>query len=165
MGSRLPYLTILHAVSRSILWFALAIMVPGLSEAESSPQEPTPMEEPTPHAGREYRTKLFGEEIYVAPRDRRSVTAASFGLQWKKYRDVQIDRLNGTRGSYNHLQTFAQGDLSIFNNATCLEIGSGAGRFTDYLVGDDLIYANDAMTRLDPRLGYGGSSAPSLDEN
>jgi len=60
--------------------------------------------------------------------------AATFGLQWKKYRDVQIDRLNGTRGSYNHLQTFAQGDLSIFNNATCLEIGSGAGRFTDYLV-------------------------------
>jgi len=60
--------------------------------------------------------------------------AATFGLQWKKYRDVQIDRLNSTRGSYNHLQTFAQGDLSVFKNTTCLEIGSGAGRFTDYLV-------------------------------
>jgi len=60
--------------------------------------------------------------------------ATTFGLQWIKYRDVQIDRLNGTRGSYNHLQTFTQGDLSIFKNATCLEIGSGAGRFTDYLV-------------------------------
>jgi 2-polyprenyl-3-methyl-5-hydroxy-6-metoxy-1,4-benzoquinol methylase len=59
---------------------------------------------------------------------------ATFGLQWKKYRDVQIDRLNGTRGSYNHLQTSTQGDLSIFAGATCLEIGSGAGRFTDYLV-------------------------------
>ena len=58
----------------------------------------------------------------------------SFGLQWKKYRDVQIDRLNGTRGSYNHLKLFAQGDLSVFERATCLEIGSGAGRFTDYLV-------------------------------
>ncbi len=40
------------------------------------------MEEPTPHAGRDFRTKLFGKQIHVAPRDRRSVTAASFGIQW-----------------------------------------------------------------------------------
>src|SRR5688500_14216903 len=39
-------------------------------------------EQPTPEAGQEYRTKLFGEEVYVPPRDRRSVTAASFGTQW-----------------------------------------------------------------------------------
>ncbi|MFO0773380.1 MAG: hypothetical protein U0172_01775 [Nitrospiraceae bacterium] len=39
-------------------------------------------EEPTPIAGREFRTKLFGEDVYVPPRDRRNVTAASFGLQW-----------------------------------------------------------------------------------
>lgn len=59
----------------------------------------------------------------------------SFGLQWKKYRDVQIDRLNGTSATYLHLeQGIAQGDLSVFDGATCLEIGSGAGRFTDYLV-------------------------------
>ncbi|MGH7258145.1 MAG: hypothetical protein ACREIM_07185 [Nitrospiraceae bacterium] len=38
-------------------------------------------EQPTPEAGQEYRTKLFGEEVYVPPRDRRSVTAASFGTQ------------------------------------------------------------------------------------
>jgi SAM-dependent methyltransferase len=59
---------------------------------------------------------------------------STFGLQWKKYRDVQIDRLNGTRGSYNHLNLFLQGDFDILRGATCLEIGSGAGRFTDYLV-------------------------------
>jgi SAM-dependent methyltransferase len=59
----------------------------------------------------------------------------SFGLQWRKYRDVQIDRLNRTRATYAHLkEIFAQGDLSVFAGATCLEIGSGAGRFTDYLV-------------------------------
>lgn len=55
---------------------------PGVTVAESSSQEPTPIEEPTPHAGRDFRTKIFGEQIHVAPRDRRSVTAASFGLQW-----------------------------------------------------------------------------------
>ena len=38
-------------------------------------------EDPTPIAGEEFRTTLFGEEIYVPPRDRRSVTAASFGVQ------------------------------------------------------------------------------------
>ena len=38
-------------------------------------------EEPTPIAGEEFRTTLFGEEIYVPPRDRRSVTAVSFGIQ------------------------------------------------------------------------------------
>lgn len=82
MGIRLPNRHILHALMYSTLWFVLAVMVPGLCHADTFPQEPTPMEEPTPLAGREFRTKLFGEEIHVAPRDRRSVTAASFGLQW-----------------------------------------------------------------------------------
>ena len=59
----------------------------------------------------------------------------SFGEQWQKYRDVQIDRLNGTQASMHHLKdVFMQGDLSPLEGATCLEIGSGAGRFTDYLV-------------------------------
>ena len=38
-------------------------------------------EEPTPIAEEEFQTALFGEESYVPPRDRRSVTAASFGIQ------------------------------------------------------------------------------------
>jgi SAM-dependent methyltransferase len=61
--------------------------------------------------------------------------SSSFGQQWTKYRDVQIDRLSNACGSYVHLrEIFAQGDLSVFDGAACLEIGSGAGRFTDYLV-------------------------------
>lgn len=58
----------------------------------------------------------------------------SFGTQWTKYRDVQIDRCNGTTLSYEHLKMFLQDDLEPLRNAVCLEIGSGAGRFTDYLV-------------------------------
>lgn len=38
--------------------------------------------EKTPEAGKEFNTTLFGEKIYVLPRDRRSVTAANFGLHW-----------------------------------------------------------------------------------
>jgi len=61
--------------------------------------------------------------------------SSSFGLQWKKYRAVQIDRLNNTKATFAHLKEgIAQGDLSVFDGAVCLEIGSGAGRFTDYLV-------------------------------
>lgn len=39
-------------------------------------------DDPTPLAGKEYHTKLLGEDVHVPPRDRRNVTAASFGLQW-----------------------------------------------------------------------------------
>ena len=39
-------------------------------------------DEPTGVAGEPYETMLFGEKIYVPPRDRRSVTAANFGVQW-----------------------------------------------------------------------------------
>lgn len=35
------------------------------------------------------------------------------------------------------------------------------GGFTDYLSGDDLVYANKAMAKLDSR--FGGSTAPSVD--
>ena len=47
-----------------------------------SPLSAVAEEEKTPEAGKEFRTTLFGEEIYVAPRDRRSVTAVNFGINW-----------------------------------------------------------------------------------
>jgi 2-polyprenyl-3-methyl-5-hydroxy-6-metoxy-1,4-benzoquinol methylase len=58
----------------------------------------------------------------------------SFGIQWNKYRNVQIDRFNGTRASYNHLRMFTLDNPEVLEGKTVLEIGSGAGRFTDYLV-------------------------------
>jgi SAM-dependent methyltransferase len=60
--------------------------------------------------------------------------ASSFGTQWNKYRHVQIDRFNGTKASYRHLTYFTLGEPDILQGKTVLEIGSGAGRFTDYLV-------------------------------
>lgn len=39
-------------------------------------------EPPTGVAGEPYEATLFGQQIYVPPRDRRSVTAANFGVQW-----------------------------------------------------------------------------------
>lgn len=60
--------------------------------------------------------------------------ARSFGTQWAKYRHVQIDRFNGTQASLRHLTAFTLGNPEILRGKTILEIGSGAGRFTDYLV-------------------------------
>jgi hypothetical protein len=47
-----------------------------------SPLSAVAEEEKTPKVGKEFRTTLFGEEIYVPPRDRRSVTAVNFGINW-----------------------------------------------------------------------------------
>ncbi|MDO9116375.1 MAG: hypothetical protein Q7U39_00335 [Nitrospira sp.] len=49
--------------------------------------------EKTGEAGKAYRTTLFGEEIYVPPRDRHSVTAANFGLQWTPNGPSQLEAL------------------------------------------------------------------------
>jgi 2-polyprenyl-3-methyl-5-hydroxy-6-metoxy-1,4-benzoquinol methylase len=60
--------------------------------------------------------------------------AGSFGTQWSRYRHVQIDRFNGSQASYRHLMVFTLGNPELLRGKTILEIGSGAGRFTDYLV-------------------------------
>jgi hypothetical protein len=39
-------------------------------------------EKPTPLAGEAFDTEVLGEPVQVAPRDRKSVTAASFGIQY-----------------------------------------------------------------------------------
>ncbi len=39
-------------------------------------------EQPTPLAGEAFDTEVMGEPVQVAPRDRKSVTAASFGVQY-----------------------------------------------------------------------------------
>ncbi len=50
-------------------------------------------DEKTPEAGKEFHTTLFGEEIYVPPRDRRSVTAANFGINWIPNGPSQMEML------------------------------------------------------------------------
>lgn len=82
MGQGLSLLT-LARVGLWLTFFPLfGIVTTDLSHGDITQEEPTPAEQPTPLAGQDYRTKLFGEEIHVDHRDRRSVTAASFGLQW-----------------------------------------------------------------------------------
>ncbi|HEV8328509.1 MAG TPA: hypothetical protein VGQ08_13590 [Nitrospiraceae bacterium] len=58
-----------------------------------SPLSALAEEEKTPKAGKEFHTTLFGEEIYVPPRDRRSVTAVNFGINWIPNGPSQMEML------------------------------------------------------------------------
>lgn len=60
--------------------------------------------------------------------------AASFGRQWTRYRRTQLDRFNNTRISRDRLfrdTEWTAGDLA---EARLLEIGCGAGRYTQVLL-------------------------------
>ena len=58
----------------------------------------------------------------------------NFGKQWRDHSDVQIDSLNDFELSKKMLEELLFQDLDFLNNKTVLEIGCGAGRFTEYLV-------------------------------
>jgi 2-polyprenyl-3-methyl-5-hydroxy-6-metoxy-1,4-benzoquinol methylase len=83
--------------------------------------------------------------------------SGSFGVQWSKYRHVQIDRFNGTQATYEHLKIFTFGELEVLKDKIILEIGSGAGRFTDYLVdlGSAVITVDPSAVGSNVALGAG----------
>jgi len=60
--------------------------------------------------------------------------ATSFGLQWNKFSKTQLDSYTGTTISKDRLKRLCGGDLSIFNGKKVLEIGCGAGRFTEIML-------------------------------
>ena len=78
--------------------------------------------------------------------------ATSFGYQWNRFRQEQIDSLNGTRQSEERLRNETAWDSSWWNGKTVLDAGCGAGRFLEVssrnrecdVVGVDLSSAIDA---------------------
>jgi 2-polyprenyl-3-methyl-5-hydroxy-6-metoxy-1,4-benzoquinol methylase len=67
---------------------------------------------------------------FVAPKDD---YAATFGWQWRRWRAVQIDRLNGTRLSEDRLLRDTAWPRGWFRGRTILDVGCGAGRFADVM--------------------------------
>ena len=68
----------------------------------------------------------------------------NFGLQWNEFRSTQIDKSNNSN-SYDRFFNETGLKKSDFNNKKVLEVGSGAGRFTNIL----LKYTNAEVHSVD----------------
>lgn len=60
--------------------------------------------------------------------------AANFGEQWNQFRKTQLDRFNGTSLSRDRLFSGTNWTPSALRGARVLEVGCGAGRFTQVLL-------------------------------
>jgi SAM-dependent methyltransferase len=60
--------------------------------------------------------------------------ASSFGLQWNIFRTTQLDSHTGLTISRDRLTRIAGGSLDIFCGKRILEVGCGAGRFTELIL-------------------------------
>src|SRR5262245_60141609 len=78
--------------------------------------------------------------------------ASSFGYQWNRFRQEQIDALNGTQQSERRLRTETGWDTDWLKQKWILDAGCGAGRFLEVasrteaceVVGVDISSAVDA---------------------
>lgn len=59
--------------------------------------------------------------------------AAAFGWQWRRWRTIQIDHLNGHRFSEERLLRDSGWARAWFDGKTILDVGCGAGRFADVM--------------------------------
>lgn len=60
--------------------------------------------------------------------------ANAFGLQWKSFAKIQLDSFNGSTISKDRLVRCLGVPLSQLKGKSVLEVGCGAGRFTEHLV-------------------------------
>lgn len=60
--------------------------------------------------------------------------AEGFGLQWNAFRKTQLDSHSGVPISRNRLTRCLGGSLDSLRGASVLEVGCGAGRFTEVLL-------------------------------
>ncbi len=60
--------------------------------------------------------------------------ANAFGLQWKSFAKIQLDSYNGSTISKDRLLRCLGKPLDSLKDKDVLEVGCGAGRFTEYLI-------------------------------
>lgn len=60
--------------------------------------------------------------------------ASAFGLQWKNFAKTQLDSVNGTKISQERLERCLGFPIEQLKGKNLLEVGSGAGRFTELFV-------------------------------
>jgi SAM-dependent methyltransferase len=60
--------------------------------------------------------------------------ASGFGLQWNAFRKTQLDSYTGTTISRDRLTRCLGASLDVLRGKTVLEVGCGAGRFTELML-------------------------------
>jgi len=81
----------------------------------------------------EYFLNEFEEDKNVFILDRDDKYVANFGKQWRDHVDIQIDSKNGFTCSQDLLENVIFDDLKYFEGKSVLEIGCGAGRFSEHI--------------------------------
>ena len=71
------------------------------------------------------------EGVYIL--DKEDNYTKNFGKQWKDYNTIQIDSFNNFNISKNFLKKIIFSEIENLKGKNILEIGCGAGRFTEYL--------------------------------
>jgi 2-polyprenyl-3-methyl-5-hydroxy-6-metoxy-1,4-benzoquinol methylase len=76
--------------------------------------------------------------------------ASSFGLQWKEFRLTQLDSFTGTTISRDRLTRLVGGSLGVLRGKQVLEVGCGAGRFTEIMLDAGAsVYAIDLSSAVE----------------
>ena len=82
----------------------------------------------------EYFKNFFRKKDYIYINDENDGYVENFGKQWRDYNSTQIDSLNNFTVSQDYLDKMLFNDILNIKNKNVLEIGCGAGRFTEHLV-------------------------------
>ena len=76
--------------------------------------------------------------------------ASAFGLQWKTYAKTQLDSFSNTRITQDRLERCLNMPIEGLKDKTVLEVGAGAGRFTELLVkGGGMIHSVDLSVAVE----------------
>jgi SAM-dependent methyltransferase len=76
--------------------------------------------------------------------------ASGFGLQWNHFRKTQLDSYTGTTISKDRLTRTLGGKLEVLNGRSVLEVGCGAGRFTEVMLAAGArVFACDLSTAVE----------------
>ena len=77
--------------------------------------------------------------------------ASAFGLQWNAFRKTQLDSYTGTTISRDRLTRCFGGSLDVLCDKTLLEVGCGAGRFTELMLAAGAeVFACDLSNAVEP---------------
>jgi 2-polyprenyl-3-methyl-5-hydroxy-6-metoxy-1,4-benzoquinol methylase len=76
--------------------------------------------------------------------------ANAFGRQWNKFRKTQLDSHTGTTISRDRLERCLGGSLDVIKGKSVLEVGCGAGRFTEVMLkAGARVFACDLSTAVE----------------